>query len=184
MILPITVYGNPILRKKAQPIPPDFEGLQELIKNMYETMYHAEGVGLAAPQVNKSVRLIVIDPSPFQEDEPELKDFKKVLINPEILEFSGEDFTFNEGCLSLPTIREDLVRPSKIRIKYQDENFDTHEEVWEGVVARVVQHEYDHLEGKLFVDHISPIRRRLLTGKLNAISKGKTQPEYRTIPNK
>jgi peptide deformylase len=184
MILPITVYGNPILRKKAQPIEPDYEGLQELIKNMYDTMYNAEGVGLAAPQVNKSVRLIVFDSTPFQEDEPTLKDFKKVLVNPEIVEFYGEELSFNEGCLSLPGIREDVVRPSKIRIKYQDENFNSFEEEWDGIVARVVQHEYDHLEGRLFVDHIPPIRRRLINGKLNAVAKGKTQPDYRTVPNK
>ncbi len=184
MILPITVYGHPVLRKKAQPIDPNFEGLQELIKDMYDTMYNAEGVGLAAPQVNKSVRLIVFDSTPFQEDEPTLINFKKVLINPEILEFIGEEIDFNEGCLSLPGIREDVVRPEKIRIKYQDENFNSYEEIWEGIVARVVQHEYDHLEGKLFIDRILPIRKRLINGKLNAISKGKTQPDYRIVPNK
>jgi len=184
MILPITVFGHPVLRKKAQPIGPDYEGLKELIENMYHTMYNAEGVGLAAPQVNKSVRIIVFDSTPFQEDEPTLIDFKKVLINPEILEFSGETMSFNEGCLSIPGIREDVDRPSKIRIRYQDENFNTFEEEWDGIVARVVQHEYDHLEGRLFVDHISPIRRRLINAKLNAIAKGKTQPDYRTVPNK
>jgi peptide deformylase len=184
MILPITVYGNPILRKKAQRIEPNYEGLKELIQNMYETMYNAEGVGLAAPQVNKSVRIIVFDSTPFQEDEPTLINFKKVLINPEIVEFIGENETFNEGCLSLPGIREDVVRPGKIRIKYQDEDFNSYEEEWEGIVARVVQHEYDHLEGKLFVDRIPPLRKRLINSKLNAISKGKTQPDYRIIPNK
>lgn len=184
MILPITVYGNPILRKRAQEISPDYPGLEELIENMFETMYKAEGVGLAAPQVNKSIRLIVIDATPFEEDEPELKDFKKAFINPEILEFDGEEEDFNEGCLSLPSIREDVSRPTKIKIKYFDEQFKEHIEEWEGVRARVMQHEFDHLEGKLFIDKISPIRRRMLTGKLNAISKGKTLPDYRIIPNK
>ncbi len=184
MLLPITVYGNPILRKKAQEIGPEYDGLKELIENMYETMYKADGVGLAAPQINKSIRLIVFDASPFEEDEPELKGFRKVLINPEIVEFIGEEESFNEGCLSLPGIREDVYRPGKIKIRYLDEDFKEHEDVWEGVRARIVQHEYDHLEGKLFIDKISPIRRRLLTGKLTAISKGKTQPEYRIVPNK
>lgn len=184
MILPITVYGNPILRKRAQEISPDYKQLPELIANMYETMYKAEGVGLAAPQVNKSIRLIVIDATPFEEDEPELKDFKKAFINPEILSFEGEEEAFNEGCLSLPGIREDVERPGKIKVKYFDENFKEHVEEWEGIRARVMQHELDHLEGKLFIDRISPIRRRLITGKLNAIAKGKTLPDYRVIPNK
>lgn len=184
MILPITVYGNPILRKVAKEIDESYEGLDALIENMYETMYKAEGVGLAAPQINKSIRLIVIDATPFEEDDESVKDFKKVLINPEILEFDGEPELFNEGCLSLPGIREDVERPTKIKIQYQDENFNTYEEEWDGVRARIVQHEYDHLEGKLFVDRVSAIKRRLLNGKLNAISKGKTIPNYRILPNK
>lgn len=184
MILPITVYGNPILRKVSKEIEPDHENLHELIENMYETMYKAEGVGLAAPQINKSIRLIVIDATPFEEDDPTVKDFKKVIINPEIVEFLGDDTTFNEGCLSLPNIREDVVRPSKVKVVYQDENFETHEEVFEGVKARIIQHEYDHLEGKLFVDKISPLKRRLIKSKLDAIAKGKTTPNYRVIPNK
>lgn len=184
MILPVTVYGHPVLRKKAENIDKSYEGLEELIENMWDTMYKADGVGLAAPQVNKSIRLIVIDASPFGEDDESLKDFKVVLINPEIIEFRGEKETFNEGCLSLPTIREDVERPTEITIKYQDENFKNHEENWDGVKARIVQHEYDHLQGKLFVDHISPIRRRLIGSKLNAIAKGKTVPEYRIIKNR
>ncbi len=184
MILPITVYGNPVLRKKAVEIDKDYQGLQQLIDNMYETMYKAEGVGLAAPQVNKNIRLIVIDATPFGEDDESVKDFKKVLINPEIIEFRGEKESFNEGCLSLPTIREDVYRPTEITIKYQDENFKEYVEEWVGVKARITQHEYDHLEGKLFVDHISPIRRRLINGKLTAIAKGKTIPEYRVTPNR
>lgn len=184
MILPITVYGNPVLRKKAVEIDKDYPGLQQLIENMYETMYKAEGVGLAAPQVNKGIRLIVIDATPFGEDDESVKDFKKILINPEIIEFRGEKESFNEGCLSLPNIREDVERQTEITIRYQDENFKEHEENWDGVKARIVQHEYDHLEGKLFVDHISPIRRRLINSKLNAIAKGKTIPAYRVMPNK
>jgi peptide deformylase len=184
MILPITVYGNPILRKRSQELTPDYDGLNTTIDNMFETMYKAEGVGLAAPQVNKSIRLIVIDATPFEEDEPELKDFKKAFINPEILSFEGDEEAFNEGCLSLPGIREDVLRPTKIKVKYLDTDFKEHVEEWEGIRARVMQHEFDHLEGKLFVDRISPIRRRLLSGKLNAISKGKILPDYRIIPNK
>lgn len=184
MILPITVYGNPILRKRAQELTPEYKDLNATIENMFETMYKAEGVGLAAPQVNKSIRLIVIDATPFEEDEPDLKDFKKAFINPEILAFDGEEEAFNEGCLSLPGIREDVSRPTKIKIKYLDQDFKEHIEDWDGIKARVMQHELDHLEGKLFIDRISPIRRRLLTGKLNAISKGKTLPDYRIIPNK
>lgn len=184
MILPITVYGNPILRKVAKEIDKDYEGLKELIDNMFETMYKSDGVGLAAPQVNKSIRLIVIDATPFEEDDPSLKDFKVALINPKILEFDGEKELFNEGCLSLPGIREDVERPTKIKIRYQDQDFNTHEEEWEGVKARIGQHEYDHLEGKLFVDRISALKRRLIASKLNAIAKGKTIPNYRVLPNK
>lgn len=184
MILPITVYGNPVLRKVAEEIDENYKDLDKLISNMFETMYKAEGVGLAAPQINKSIRLMVIDATPFEEDEPDLKDFKKVFINPEILEFKGEKEAFNEGCLSLPGIREDVIRPTKIRINYLDENFVEHEEEWEGIKARIVQHEYDHLEGTLFIDHISPIKKRLLNGKLNAIAKGKTVPDYKIAQNK
>ncbi len=184
MILPITVYGNPILRKRAQEITPEYPALNALIENMFETMYKAEGVGLAAPQVNKSVRLIVVDATPFEEDEPELKDFKKAFINPEILTFEGDEEVFNEGCLSLPGIREDVSRPTKIKVKYFDQDFNEHVEEWDGIRARVMQHELDHLDGKLFIDRISSLRRRLLTSKLNAIAKGKTLPDYRIILNK
>lgn len=184
MILPITVYGHPVLRKRAIEIDKNYDGLNELIENMWDTMYKADGVGLAAPQVNKSIRLIVIDATPFGEDDESVKDFKLVLINPEITKISGEKETFNEGCLSLPTIREDVERQTQITIKYQDENFNSYEEKWDGIKARIVQHEYDHLEGKLFVDYISPIKRRLINGKLNAIAKGKTVPEYRVVKNR
>ncbi len=184
MILPITVYGNPVLRKVSQEITPDYPGLKQLIDDMFETMYKSEGVGLAAPQINKNIRLIVIDASPFADDDPELKDFKLVIINPTIIERSGPDELFNEGCLSLPTIREDVNRPTKIKIRYVDENFTEHIEEWTGIKARVAQHEYDHIEGKLFIDHISPLRRKLISGKLNAISKNKIKPDYRIILNK
>ncbi len=184
MILPVTVYGNPILRKISQEIEPDFKDLEKLVEDMFETMYRAEGVGLAAPQINKSIRLIVIDATPFAEDEPDLKDFKKVLVNPEILEYNGEEVEFNEGCLSLPGVREDVFRPSQIKISYLDEKFNEYVEVWDGIKARIGQHEYDHLDGKLFVDRISPIRKRLISGKLSAIAKGKTIPDYKIIHNK
>ncbi len=184
MILPITLYGHPVLRKRAEEIDESFEGLDALIENMFETMYRAEGVGLAGPQVNQIARVLVIDATPFGEDEPDLKDFKIAMINPEIVEFMGEEEEFNEGCLSIPGIREDVKRPNKIRIVYQDKDFNEHEEVWEGIKARIVQHEYDHLEGKLFVDRVSPIKRRMLKSKLTAIAKNKTLPDYKVVLNK
>ncbi len=185
MILPITVYGNPILRKKAQPVSKDFAGLKELIANMYDTLAAAEGVGLAAPQVGQSIRLVIIDATPFAEEEPECKDFKRTLINPEILSYPTEnEVKFNEGCLSLPGISEDVWRPDKVEIHYFDENFVEHHEVWDGMRARISQHELDHLDGKVFVDRISPIRRRLLGGKLSAMMKGKASARYKIINNK
>jgi peptide deformylase len=184
MILPIAIYGNPVLRKQAVEIDENYENLKTLIDDMFYTMYKSDGVGLAAPQINKSISLIVVDATPFAEDDPTVKDFKKVIINPEIVEFLGEEESFNEGCLSLPNIREDVNRANKIRIIYQDENFKEHDEIWDGIRARVIQHEYDHLNGKLFTDRVSPIRRRLIAGKLNAIAKGKIKPNYRIILNK
>lgn len=185
MILPVVVYGDPILRKIAKPVDRNFENLDQFIKNMWETMYHADGVGLAAPQVGKSIRLIVIDATVMAEEEPSLSDFKKTFINPVILERSGEKFQFNEGCLSLPTIREDVDRLSKVKIRYTDEKWVEHEEEYSGFAARVIQHEYDHLEGILFTDHLSILRRRLLKGKLNAISQGKVKIGYRIqLPKK
>lgn len=179
MILPIYVYGQPVLRKVAVDIDKNYEGLADFIANMWETMYKSDGVGLAAPQVGKSIRLFVIDAEPFSEDDPSLKDFKKAFINAHIIERSEEEEAFTEGCLSLPNIREEVFRPSKIRIQYYDENWQYHDEYFEGVRARIVQHEYDHLDGIMFVDHLSSIRRRLLTGKLNAISKGKVDVAYK-----
>ncbi len=179
MILPVVVYGHPVLRKVAEEIDEDYDGLQGLIDNMWETMYNSEGIGLAAPQIGKSIRLIVIDANPLSEEFPELTGFKRVFINPVITEFGEETGNESEGCLSLPGIREEVNRPTKISIEYEDENFDVHEEVLEGFAARVVQHEYDHVEGKLFVDHLSPLKKRLLKGKLNSISKGKVDVNYR-----
>lgn len=182
MILPIVPYGDLILKRKAEPIDPSFEGLKELIENMFETMYSANGVGLAAPQVGKSIRLFIIDGAPFAEDEEDaedLKDFKRVFINPEILEESGRQWGFIEGCLSIPNIREEVMREPEILIRYQDEDFNTHEERFKGYRARIIQHEYDHIEGILFTDRISPLRRRMLRGKLNDITKGKADVDYR-----
>jgi peptide deformylase len=180
MILPVTVYGDPLLRKIAQPIDKDYPELKQLIKDMFETMYHADGVGLAAPQIGHSIRLIVIDGSPAASDEePEMADFKKVMINPVILSVSGDLWSFEEGCLSLPTIHENVYREDEVTIKYCDENWVEHTETYSGYAGRIIMHEYDHLEGLLFVDHISPLRRRLLKSKLTSISKGNVKTDYR-----
>lgn len=179
MILPVVVYGHPVLRREAEEINEDYEGLKQLIDNMWHTMYETDGIGLAAPQIGKSIRLIVIDADPLGEDYPETKGLKRLLINPIITEFGDEEISDSEGCLSLPGIREEVKRPTKIKIEYEDENFELREEVLEGFAARVVQHEYDHIEGKLFVDHLSPLKKRLLKGKLTAISKGKVDVSYR-----
>ncbi|WP_320111754.1 peptide deformylase [Draconibacterium orientale] len=179
MKYPVTVYGDPLLRKKAQTIEKDHPKLDEIIENMWETMYYSDGVGLAAPQVGLSIRLFVIDASSGADEDPELEGFKKVFINPQIIETKGDEWTMNEGCLSLPEIREDVDRPDEVTIKYLDENFVEHTETYKGFAGRVIQHEYDHLEGILFVDYLSPLRKRLLKSKLIAISKGKVRPHYR-----
>lgn len=179
MIYPIVIYGSPVLRKVAKEIDKDYPELDIFIGNMWETMYQSDGLGLAAPQVGKSIRLFVIDGSPLEEDDPALKDFKKVLINAEIVEKAGDNVTVNEGCLSIPLLREDVVRPSKIRLKYYDENFNFHDEWFEGMAARVIQHEYDHTEGILFTDKVAPIKKRLLKGKLQSIMKGKFKVDYK-----
>ena len=184
MILPITVYGNPILKKEAALVPENYEGLQELIENMFETMYYARGVGLAAPQVDKSLKLFVVDTLPFIDDETTEKPLKTVFINAEILEYSGEDAMFNEGCLSVPEINENVVRKSTIRIKYQDEKFVEHIQIFDGVAARVIQHEYDHTLGKTFIEKLSNLKKTLLKSKLNDISTGKKIPFYKVKPNK
>ena len=181
MILPIVAYGHPILRKIAAEIEPGHPGLNELIDNMFETMYQSEGVGLAAPQVNQSIRLIVIDASPYEKDKPELQGFKKLLINPQMIEESGEEWSFNEGCLSIPEIREDVMRKPRIRIQYQDKDFKTYDEIYEGIPARIIQHEYDHLQAKLFVDRINPLRKIVLKRRLHDISTGNIEVAYKMI---
>lgn len=178
MILPIIAYGDPILRKVAEEIDPSYPGLQELISNMYETMYAAKGIGLAAPQVGLSIRLFIVDASPFEDDEV-LKQFKKIFINPVIKSEGGKDWPFSEGCLSIPDIREDVERKEKILISYLDEEFRPMEEAYEGIAARIIQHEYDHIEGKLFTDRLSPLKKQLLKKRLDAISKGLIKPEYK-----
>ena len=179
MKLPIIAYGDPVLKKVAQDIPSDYPNLNELIANMFETMYAAHGVGIAAPQVGLSLRLFVIDATPFAEDESELKDFKKIFINARILEESGEKWAFNEGCLSIPDIREDVSRQQTLIISYYDENFVHHEETYSGLAARIIQHEYDHIDGKLFTDKLSPLRRAMLKSRLDAISKGNVKVDYK-----
>ncbi len=179
MILPIYVYGNPVLREKAKPINANYPQLDRLLSNMWETMYASDGIGLAAPQIGLSIRLFVIDGSAMSEDYPELKDFKKVFINAEILEEKGEEWYYNEGCLSLPFIREDILRKSIITIRYQDEQFKEHTETYDGIIARIVQHEYDHIEGKLLIDRVSLLKKRLLKNKLSQIATGVLKPKYK-----
>ena len=179
MILPIYTYGNAVLRKHAEPIASDFPALNDLVNNMYETMYKAEGVGLAAPQVGFPIRLLVIDLAVFREDDPELGAFKIVMINPTILERSEEEVSGEEGCLSIPGIHENVMRAEKIKIQYFDVDFKEHIEEFESYKARVVQHEYDHLEGHLFTDKVTPIRRQLLKSRLTNIVKGKTSCDYK-----
>ena len=186
MILPIIAYGDPVLRKKAKAISAEYPNLEALITNMYETMYNAYGVGLAAPQIGLPIRIFLVDASPFAEDEAlsneeksQLKDFKQTFINAKILEESGDEWAFNEGCLSIPHVREDVFRKPKIKIEFQDENFDTYVEEYEGLIARVIQHEYDHIEGILFTDKLSSFKKRLIKGRLNNISKGKIKIDYK-----
>lgn len=180
MILPVYLYGHPVLRNVATDIDADYPKLKELIADMYETMYSSDGIGIAAPQVGLSIRLVVIDVDPMAEMFPELKGLKMTLINPklEVLE-DGETFAREEGCLSLPGIHETVKRTEKIRLQWLDEEFKPHDEVIEGYLARVIQHEYDHLEGHVFIDHISPIRKQLIKSKLTNIIKGKVRCDYR-----
>ena len=180
MILPIYIYGQPVLRKVAEDIAPDYPNLKELIANMFETMSNADGVGLAAPQIGLSIRVVVIDLDVISDDYPEYKGFKKAFINPHILEVSGEEESMDEGCLSLPGIHESVKRGNKIHVTYLDENLVAHDEEVEGFLARVMQHEFDHLEGKMFIDHISALRKQMIKGKLNAMLKGKAHCTYRT----
>lgn len=186
MILPVIAYGDPVLRKQAEPITSEYPKLSELIANMWDTMYHASGVGLAAPQIGLPIRMFVIDASPFGEDEdlPEaernqLKNFKRVFINATIESETGKSWVFNEGCLSIPDIREDVTRMDTVTLRYLDENFKEHTEVYDGLLARIIQHEYDHIEGVLFTDKLSSLKKRLLKGRLADISKGKIKVDYK-----
>ncbi|MCK8522115.1 peptide deformylase [Aquimarina sp. D1M17] len=186
MILPIVAYGDPVLKKKAKDIEKEYPKLDELLENMFETMYAAHGVGLAAPQIGLPIRIFLVDTEPFSEDEElseeereHLKGFKKVFINATILEETGEEWAFTEGCLSIPDIREDVFRNETIKINYFDENFVEHTETYGGLAARVIQHEYDHIEGILFTDKLSSLKKRLIKGKLTNISKGKVNADYR-----
>jgi len=179
MKLPIVAYGDPILKRKGVEIDEDYPDLHALIENMFETMYGAHGVGLAAPQVGLSIRLFVIDASPYADDEPELKTFKKVFINPEMIEERGEKWLFNEGCLSIPDIHEDVSRCRDIRLRYFDENWKEHEEEFSGLAARIIQHEYDHIDGKLFTDKLSPLKKAMLKSRFDAITKGQVRVDYK-----
>jgi peptide deformylase len=179
MVYPIVVYGSPILRQVAKEIHSDYPYLQQLIADMFETMYKADGMGLAAPQIGKSVRLFVVDGTSLEDDDATMKDFKKAFINPKILHLDGDTEVMNEGCLSLPKLREDVNRHNKVKIRYNDENFNLFEEEFEGLKARVIQHEYDHLDGIMFIDRIPPLRRKLLRGKLKDISKCNVDVKYK-----
>ena len=178
MIYPIIAYGDPVLKKKAVNIEKGSMDVKKLSEDMFETMYQANGVGLAAPQIGKSLRMFVVDASPMQEDE-DAPAFKRVFINPEILEQNGAEWPFEEGCLSIPGIREQIIRNQKLTIKYWDENWEEKQETLDDIHARIVQHEYDHIEGVLFTDYLSTFKRRLLKGKLANISKGKVDADYR-----
>lgn len=179
MILPIYVYGQPVLRKVAEDITPDYPELRTLIDNMFETMDKAEGVGLAAPQIGLPIRVVVVDLDVLADEHPEFKAYRKVFINPHILEKEGEEISINEGCLSIPGVNEAVKRRNKIHVKYMDENFVEYDEYVEGYLARVMQHEFDHLEGKVFIDHLSPLRKQMIKGKLNAILNGKISCHYK-----
>ncbi len=181
MVLPITAYGHPTLKKVAQEIKKNYPHLNELIRDMFETMYATGGVGLAAPQVNLPIRLLVMDATAYEEVDPQAKGFKKVLINPQIVEEKGDEWIFNEGCLSIPDIREDVSRKPQIRIQYYDENWNFFDEYYSSVMARIIQHEYDHLQGIMFVDRISNIRKVLLRRKLLDISRGNIDVGYKMI---
>jgi peptide deformylase len=177
MIYPIVMYGDPVLRQRAKDIEKGTD-LKQLVADMVDTMHAASGIGLAAPQIGKSIRLFVVDGSGL-EDEPEMENFRKVFINATILDEQGAPWEFEEGCLSIPNIREKINRKAKLKIRYYDENWNLQEEEYDGMKARIIQHEYDHIEGKLFVDYLTPLKKRLLKGKLSDISKGKVDTEYR-----
>ncbi|MFM8739595.1 MAG: peptide deformylase [Cytophagales bacterium] len=180
MVYPIVMYGDPVLRKKAREVEKDEMDVKAFAQDMFETMTAANGIGLAAPQIGKSIRFFVIDASVLEE-QPELKNFKKVFVNPIILKEEGKEWGFEEGCLSIPNIREHVDRKEKLRIKYFDEEWVAHEEEYDGMKARIIQHEYDHIEGKLFIDYLTPLKKKMLKGKLTDISKGDVDTEYRIL---
>ena len=186
MILPIVGYGDPILRKRGEEVSKNHPNLKQVIADMYDTMYNAYGVGLAAPQIGLALRLFIVDTKPFSDDEDlskeeqqQLEGFRKTFINPVMLTEEGEEWGFNEGCLSIPEVREDVYRHEKITIAYYDEDFNKHTDVYDGLIARVIQHEYDHIEGILFTDRISSLKKRLINKKLQNIMEGKTRPDYK-----
>lgn len=179
MIYPIIMYGDPVLRKRAQPVPAGTD-IKQLVADLFETMEAANGIGLAAPQIGQSIRVFVVDGTSLEE-EPGMDNFRKVFVNPEMLSELGTPWEFEEGCLSIPNIREKITRKEKLRIRYRDEDWNLHEDEYDGMRARIVQHEYDHIEGKLFVDYLTPLKKRLLKGKLADISKGKVDTEYRIL---
>lgn len=181
MILPIVAYGHPTLKKMSKDIDKDYPGLAELIENMWESMYESKGVGLAAPQINLNIRLFLIDANPFKEAYPEAEDQKKVIINAHIIEEEGEEWSFEEGCLSVPDIHEEIKRSPRIHIQYYDENWEFHDEWVDGIVARIMQHEYDHIDGKIFIERLSPMRKILLKRKLADITEGNIETDYRMI---
>lgn len=193
MILPIVAYGHPVLRKIAEDIDETYPGIEKLISDMWETMYASHGVGLAAPQINKPIRVFVLDSAQVfesQEDEekdefPDAPGIKQVFINPHIIDLTGDEWSYEEGCLSIPKIREDVYRPESVTVEYLDENFKPHTKTFNGLTARILQHEYDHLEGKLFIDYLKPLKKTLIKRKLDDISKGKVKVDYKmTFPQK
>ena len=179
MILPVYAYGQPILKKVAEEIDEDFKGLDDLIEDMWETMYHASGVGLAAPQIGQGIRLFLVDTVQAMDEGEEDKGIKKAFINAEMIEEEGEFWAYEEGCLSIPHIRADVQRQERIKIRYQDENFKEYVEEFDGINARVIQHEYDHIEGKLFTEKLKPLKKKMLNRKLEQIKKGKVKADYR-----
>jgi peptide deformylase len=189
MVFPIVAYGAAVLRKVSQDITPDYPGLKTLIEDMWETMYASSGVGLAAPQINKDIRLFVMDSSQIfenlEDDEknvyPDAPGIKQVFVNAYVKSLDGEEWAYNEGCLSIPKIREDVLRAESVTLAFMDENFQPHTQTFNGITARVILHEYDHIEGKLFIDYLKPLRRKMLQGKLNDISKGKVKIDYKMI---
>ncbi|MCX8021075.1 MAG: peptide deformylase [Chitinophagaceae bacterium] len=192
MILPIVAYGHPVLRQRATEISPEFDGLQQLISDMWETLYASHGVGLAAPQINQSVRLFLVDTTQLFENMdshekknyPDAPGYKGVFINPSLLSLDGKPWAYNEGCLSIPGIREDIFRNEAVELRFQDETFKEQKQIFHGLTARVILHEYDHLEGKLFIDYITPLKRKLIKSRLNDIAKGKVQVDYKMIFSK